>query len=158
MQAQDGHNYLGIVVFGAGKSPDQEVDLYISGNQITNSNERPINIYGIGGRAYIERNVITTTGGPGINVMPSGDVIHIVGPGSFLVAHNTIDCQWTSGQQAAIRLQTRPDQPVSHAVIVDNDLNMLTPDGTKFRAPSAAIDVRGASDGNMVLNNRIRGR
>src|SRR5260370_4987525 len=40
MQAQDGHNYLGIVVFGAGKSPDQEVDLYISGNQITNSKDR----------------------------------------------------------------------------------------------------------------------
>src|SRR5258707_7358223 len=105
MQAQTGHTYLGIVVFAAGKSPDQEVDLHISGNQLTNSNDRPINLYGIGGRTYIERNVITTTGGPGVNVMPSGDVIHIVGPGSFLIAHNTINCQWTSGLQAGIRLQ-----------------------------------------------------
>jgi hypothetical protein len=158
MQAQDGHNYLGIVVFGAGKSPDQEVDLYISGNQITNSNERPINIYSVGGRAYIERNVITTTGGPGVNVMPSGDVIHIAGPGSFLIAHNSIDCQWTSGLQAGIRLQTSPGLPVSHAIVVDNDVNMSAPEGTVFGITSAAIEIRGAGDGNIVLNNRIRGR
>ena len=158
MQAQDGHNYLGIVVLAAGKSPDQEVDLYISGNRITNSNERPINVYAIGGRAYIERNVITTTGGAGVNVAPSGDVIHIVGPGSFLIAHNTIDCQWASGQQAGIRLFIRPDEPVSHAIIVDNDVNMAAPAGTLFGSTSAAIEVRGAGDGNIVLNNRIRGR
>jgi hypothetical protein len=158
IQAETGHNYLGIVVFGAGKSPDQEVDLYISGNQITNSNERPINVYSIGGRAYIERNVITTTGGPGVNVLPSGDVIHVVGPGSFLIAHNTIDCQWTSGQQAGIRLMTRPDEAVSKAVIVDNDVSMAAPAGTQFGSTSAAIEIRGAGDGSMVLNNRIRGR
>ncbi len=158
MQAQAGHNYLGIVVFGAGKSPDQEVDLHISGNQITNSSERPINVYSIGGRAYIERNVITTTGGAGANVAPSGDVIHIVGPGSFLIAHNTIDCLWTSGQQAGIRLMTRPGEPVSNAIIVDNDVNMAAPSDTRFGSTSAAIEIRGASDGNMVLNNRIRGR
>ena len=158
MQEQAGHNYLAIVVFAAGRSPDQEVDLHISGNHIINSNERPINVYSIGGRAYIERNVITTTGGAGVNVAPSGDVIHIVGPGSFLIAHNTIDCQWTSGQQAGIRLQTRPGQAVSQAVIVDNDVKMSAPEGTKFGAPSAAIEVRGTGDGNMVLNNRIRGR
>jgi hypothetical protein len=67
LQAQAGHNYLGILVFAAGKSPDREVELYISGNQIKNSNERPINVYSIGGRAYIERNVITTTGGAGVS-------------------------------------------------------------------------------------------
>jgi hypothetical protein len=158
MQAQTGHNYLGIVVFGAGKSPEQEVDLYISGNQITNSNERPINIYSVGGRAYIVRNVITTTGGAGMNVAPSGDVIHIVGPGSFLIADNTINCQWTSGQQAGIRLMTRPGEVVSQAVIVDNDVNMAAPEGTQFGGNSAAIEIRGASNGNMVLNNRIQGR
>ena len=141
-----------------GKSPDQEADLYVSGNNIRNSNERPINIYSVGGRAYIERNVITTTGGVGVNVMPSGDVIHIVGPGSFLIAHNSIDCAWTSGLQAGIRLQTRPGQPVSHAIVVDNDVNMSAPEGTVFGVTSAAIEIRGAGEGNMVLNNRIRGR
>ena len=158
IQAQAGHNYLGIVVFGAGKSPDQEVDLHISGNQIMNSNERPINVYGIGGRVSIERNVITTTGGAGATVQPSGDVIHIVGPGSFLIANNTINCLWTSGQQAGIRLMTSPGEAVSHAVVADNNVNMSAPEGTQFGSTSAAIEIRGASDGNIVLNNRIRGR
>jgi hypothetical protein len=139
------------------------VDLYISGNKITNSNERPINIYSIGGRAYIERNVITTTGGLGVLLMfdvnvRSGDVIHIVGPGSYLIAHNSIDCAWASGLHAGIRVQTRPGQPVSHAIVVDNDVNMSAPEGTVFGATSAAIEIRGAGYGNMVLNNRIRGR
>src|SRR5260370_18016533 len=101
---------LGIVVFAVGESPDKEVNLYVSANHIRNSNERPINIYSVAGRTSVERNVITTTNDAGANVMPSGDVIHIVGPGSFLVAHNSIDCEWTSGQQPAIPLQTRPDQ------------------------------------------------
>ncbi len=158
LQATATGNYLGIFVVAVGKSPDKEADLYITGNKITNSNERPINIYSVGGRAYIERNVIITTGGLGINVMPSGDVIHIVGPGSYLIAHNTIECAWASGLQAGIRLQTRPDQPVSRAIVVDNDVNMLAPEGTVFGVTSAAIEIRGTSDGNMVLNNRIRGR
>jgi hypothetical protein len=157
MQGTTG-NVLGILAFAVGKSPDQETDLYVSGNNIRNATERPINIYSVGGRAYIERNVITTTGGIGVNVMPSGDVIHIVGPGSFLIAHNSIDCAWASGLQAGIRLQTRPDQPVSNAIVVDNDVNMSAPEGTVFGVTSAAIEIRGAGDGNMVLNNRIRGR
>jgi hypothetical protein len=158
MQATVGGNYLGIVVFAVGKSPDKEADLYVSGNKITNSNERPIDIYSVGGRAYIGRNAITTTGGMGVNVMPSGDVIHIVGPGSYLIAHNSIDCAWASGLQAGIRLQTRPGEPVSHAIVVDNDINMRAPEGTVFGVTSAAIEIRDGGEGNMVLNNRIRGR
>ena len=156
--AADGRAVLAIAIVGVGRSPDQEADLYISGNNIRNSSERPIEIYSVGGRAYIERNVITTTSGAGINVTPSGDVMHIVGPGSFLIAHNLINCQWTSGQQAAIRLQTRPDQSVSNAIVVDNDITMSAPGDTKFTATSAAIEIRGAGDGNIVANNRIRGR
>ena len=145
LQGTVGANFLAIVVFAVGKSPDKEADLYVSGNNIKNSSERPINIYAVGGRAYVERNVITT--GPiGVDVAPSGDVIHIVGPGSFLIAHNTIDCQWTSGMQAGIRLQTRPGQPVSHAIVVDNDVNMSAPEGTVFGVTSAAIEIRGAGE------------
>jgi hypothetical protein len=84
--------------------------------------------------------------------------MHIVGPGSFLIAHNVIDCAWASGMQAGIRLQTRSDQPVSNAIVVDNDVNMSAPEGTKFSATSAAIEIRGAGEGNTVVNNRIRGR
>jgi hypothetical protein len=148
---------LGIVVWAVGKSPDREVDLHISGNHIRNCTERPLNIYSVGGRAYIERNIITT-GSIGFDVPPSGDVIHIVGPGAYLIAHNSIDCAWTSGAHAGIRLQTRAGEPVSRAVVVDNDVNMATPDGTMFDITSAAIEVRGSGEANMVLNNRIRGR
>src|SRR6266853_492585 len=35
---------------------------------------------------------------------------------------------------------------------------MSAPEGTVFGVTSAAIEVRGAGEGNMVLNNRIRGR
>src|SRR6185436_11065266 len=69
-------SYLGILVFAVGKSPDKEVDVYVSANNIRNSTSRPINIYAVGGRAYVERNVITT-GDLGANAAPSGDVIHI---------------------------------------------------------------------------------
>ncbi len=150
-------NVLAILVFAVGKSPDQEVDLYVSANNTKNVTERPINIYSVGGRAHIERNVITT-GAIGMNVMPSGDVIHIVGPGSFLIAHNSIDCAWATGLQSGIRLQSRPDQAVSDAVVVGNEINMSAPEGTVFGVTSAAIEVRDGGQGNMVLNDRIRGR
>ena len=149
--------YLSILMYAIGKSPDHEADLYVSGNDIRNVTERPINLYAIGGRVYIERNRITT-GNFGVEVLPSGDVIHIVGPGLFLVAHNKIDCGWTSGAHAGIRLQSRPGELVSYAIVEDNDINMATPEGTVFSGTSAAIEVRGAGEGNMVLNNRIRGR
>ena len=42
---------LGILVFAVGKSPDREADLYVSGNNIVNVTERPIDIYAVGGRA-----------------------------------------------------------------------------------------------------------
>lgn len=105
----------------------------------------------------MERNIIVTST-IGVNVAPSGDVIHIVGPGLFLVAHNTIVSSWASGQQAGIRLQSRPGQLVSNAIVTDNDVNMAAPIGTSFTPTSAAIEVRGAGTGNLVLNNRIRGR
>jgi hypothetical protein len=159
LQAPEGGGpFIAIEYIGVGKSPDREADVYISGNNIVNSSERPINIYSVGGRAYIERNSITTSSGPGINVMPSGDVMHIVGPGSFLIAHNTINCLWSSGLQAGIRLMTRANEPVSHALVVENDINMSAPEGTKFGATSAAIEVRGAGADNIVANNRISGR
>jgi hypothetical protein len=41
---------------------------------------------------------------------------------------------------------------------VDNDVNMEAPEDTVFDDNSAAIDVRGYAQGNVVANNRIRGR
>jgi hypothetical protein len=48
--------------------------------------------------------------------------------------------------------------PIKGAVVVDNDVNMDAPEGTVFDANSAAIDVRGNAQDNVILNNRIRGR
>jgi hypothetical protein len=47
---------------------------------------------------------------------------------------------------------------VSYAVVEDNDITMDTPAETTFAATSAAIEIRGAGEGNIVINNRIRGR
>jgi hypothetical protein len=41
--------------------------------------------------------------------------------------------------------------------VVENDITMAVPAGTVFDITSAAIEVRGAGEGNMVMNNRIRG-
>lgn len=156
MQGTAGFNFLAIIAFAMGKSPDKEVDLHISGNNIRNSTERPINVYNVGGRASIDRNVITT-GVPVGRTTPSSDVINIVGYGSYLVAHNSIDCAWAEG--VGIRVHTQNNiWPVSRAIVVDNDITMTAPEGTVFDVASAAIEVRGAGEGIMVLNNRIRGR
>lgn len=157
MQGGADGNYLCILMYALGKSPDHEVDLYVLGNDIRNSTERPIDINSIGGRVYIERNRVTT-GNIGFDVSPSGSVVHIVGPGQFLIAHNQFDCGWTSGAHAGIRLFSKTGQVLSYAIVEDNDMTMATPDGTAFTATSSAIEVRGPGIGNMVLNNRVRGR
>jgi hypothetical protein len=151
-----GDNTLGMSVFAVGKSPDQEVDLYIFGNNIRNLTERVIDVYQVGGRAHIERNVITTGAivGPAAGVAP--DAIHILGSGSYLIAHNSIVTEWATG--AGIRVQGNAGLLEAGAIVVDNDVTMSAPEGTVFGANSAAIEIRGVAQGNVVLNNRIRGR
>jgi hypothetical protein len=147
---------LGISVYAVG-SPDQEVDLYISGNNVRNITERPINLYQVAGRVHIERNVIATgaIAGPPAGTRPDG--IHAVGSGSYLIAHNTIVCEWATG--AGIRVQGSAGLEEAGAIIVDNDVTMLAPEGTVFSDISAGIEIRGRlAQGNVVLNNRIRGR
>jgi hypothetical protein len=149
--------YISILLYALGQLPDREAELSVRKNDILNVTERPINIYAVGGRVYVKHNRIAT-GSFGVDVTPSGDVIHIVGPGQFLIAHNRIDCAWTSGSHAGIRLHSHSGELVSFAIIEDNDINMATPSGEAFTATSSAIEVRGPGEGNMVLNNRIRGR
>ena len=81
---------LGIVISSVGKSPDTEVDIYVSGNNIRNATARALEIQQIGGRAYIERNVIMTSA----NMRPGGgamtrlvDGIKCAGSGSYLITH-----------------------------------------------------------------------
>jgi hypothetical protein len=156
MGATPGALSLGVVIFAVGKSPDQEVDVYVSGNNVRNVTEPAINFRIVGGRAQAERNVVTT----GAVGSGSPDAIRIVGTGSFLIAHNSIDCGWTDPAATGINAssQAAPNPPEAGAIIVDNDITMSAPEGTVFGPNSAAIEIKGPSDGNLVTNNRIRGR
>ena len=147
---------LGVVVFAVGRSPDKEVDIFVNGNNIRNVTEPAINFRVVGGRAYAERNVLTT----GTAAAANPDAIRLVGSGTYLVAHNTIDCGWADGGATGINVagQAPPMAPAANAVIVDNDITMSAPDVTDFTTNSAAIEAKGFAQGASILNNRIRGR
>jgi len=146
----------GVVVFGVGTSPDYEVDVYITGNTIRNVTERVFSINTIGGRVYIERNIITTgtLSAPSNGVTP--DAINIVGAGAYLIAHNTIISEWATG--AGILVQGNPGLSEANAVIVDNVLTMPASKGAIFGGNSGGIIIQGFAQRNAVLNNRICGR
>jgi hypothetical protein len=149
-----GTNNLGILVFAAGKSPDSEAEIYVSGNTIRNTTEPAIEFLVIGGQAYAERNVITT----GAAAASDAAAIRMVGPGSYLIADNSIDCGWTSGTATGINvLGNAADRISTGATIVNNDVNMSANADTVFGTTSAAIDIAGFAQGNMVLNNQVRG-
>jgi hypothetical protein len=156
MGAPAGTTSLGIVIFAVGRSPDQEVDIYVTGNNVRNVSEPAINFRVVGGRAHMERNVVTTGPTAGANA----DAIRVVGAGSYLIAHNTIDCGWTEPSATGIDVfsQAAPNPPEAGAIIVDNDVIMSAPDGTAFGPNSAGIAIKGASGSNLVTGNRIRGR
>ncbi len=147
---------LGVVVFAVGRSPDKEVNIYVSGNNIRNVTEPAINFRVVGGRAYAERNVVTT----GAVSSGNADAIRVVGIGSYLIAHNSIDCGWVEATATGIDAfsQAAPNTPEANAVIVDNDITMSAPEDIVFGPSSAAIAIKGRSQGNSVMNNRIRGR
>ncbi len=149
--------FLGITLFSVGKSPDHEVDIYVSGNNVRNVTEPAINLRLVGGRAHVERNVITTGAVTGGAANP--DALRIVGSGSYVIAHNTIDCGWTEGTATGINVFGQSSAlPETGAIVADNDVTMSAPDGTVFASNSAAIEIGGAAQGNAVLNNRMHGR
>jgi hypothetical protein len=150
-------NVLGITTFSAGVSPDREVDLYISGNRIRNITQPGINLRRIGGRAHVEGNVITTGTVSGQAVRP--DVIRAVNIGSYVIAHNLIHSEWPDPDAKGMSVFSQvPDWPITNAVVVDNEVSMLPPDGVQFGALSAGIDIRGFAQNIFVGNNTIRGR
>ncbi|MGI8992411.1 MAG: hypothetical protein ACR2I2_22875 [Bryobacteraceae bacterium] len=151
-----GTQTLGVVMFAVGRSPDKEVEVYVSGNNIRNVTEPAINLRVIGGRAHAERNVIVTGG----VTFGAADAIRVVGSGSYLIAHNSIDCGWTDLASVGIDVfgQPSPSTPEASAIVVDNDVTMSASEGTAFGPNSAAIEIKGFAQGNSVLSNRIRGR
>jgi hypothetical protein len=149
-------NVLGIATFSAGQSPDKEVDLFITGNRIKNVTMSGINLRRVSGRARVEGNVITT--GP-VSSGPRPEAIRAVNIGSYVIAHNVIRCQWPDSNAVGIGVFSQTaDWPMANAIVIDNEVNMLPPDGVIFGNYSAGIDIRGFARGNVVGNNIIRGR
>jgi hypothetical protein len=91
-------------------------------------------------------------------VRPSA--IRVANLGSYLIAHNWIDCGWTHPGAEGIGVFSQiAEWRMEGAVVVDNDVTMSAPAGTVFSEDfSAAIAVFGFAEGNVVRNNRIRGR
>jgi hypothetical protein len=147
-------NVNGVTVFSAGV-PGAEVEVYVSGNRIRNTTEPGINFRRVVGRAYIERNHIRTAGFAG--PAPRPEVIRVVNLGSYLIAHNSIDCRWAQATGIGVFSQFAP-WPIEAAVVSGNTVTMAAPEGTVFGEDSAGIAVRGFAKRNVVLSNSIRGR
>jgi len=144
---------LGITFFSVGV-PGAEVDAYVSGNRVRNTTEPAINVRRLVGRAFIERNELTTAdfAAP----PPRPEVIRVVNTGSFVIARNSIDCRWPQAFGIGVFSQFAA-WPMVHAIVAGNDVRMSPPNGTIFGPNSAAISVRGFANGNLVFGNTLRG-
>jgi hypothetical protein len=111
----------------------------------------------VGGRAHTVGNVLTTGAVTGDTKNP--DVVRAFGSGSYFIEHNLIDCGWADGTATAINVagQSSTLPPAVGAIVADNDVTMSAPDGTVFAPNSGGIQIKGLAQGNLVLNNRIRG-
>jgi hypothetical protein len=148
---------VGILVFSVGTSPSKLVNLYVSGNRISNVTERAVNIRQLFGYAYIERNVITTGSVVGAAGGAAPEAIHVFGTGSYVISHNRIQSGWAKG--AGIRVHGGfADWPIAGAIVADNDVTLSPPETMVLDANSAGIEIRGFAHHNVVLHNRIRGR
>jgi hypothetical protein len=150
-------NTVGVLVFSVGV-PGSEVEVYVSRNKIKNTTEPAINFRRVDGRVYVERNVITT-GSVSSQTAPRPEAIRVANTGSYLIAHNSIDCGWPDAEAIGIGVFSQfADWPMERAIVVDNDVTMTPPEGTVFGPLSAGINIRGFAMSNVALNNRIRGR
>ena len=151
-----GAGAVGVLIFSVGV-PGAEVEAYVSGNAIRNVIEPGIDIRRVGGRAYVEGNVISTGSVAGLPAGPMA--IRVVNIGSYLIARNKIDCGWADGRAKGIGVYSQfAEWSMERAIVVDNDVAMSAPEGTVFGVDSAGIQVRGFAQGNVVQGNRIRGR
>jgi hypothetical protein len=74
-----------------------------------------------------------------------------------MIAHNSIQSGWAQAQGIGVFSQFA-QWTMEGAMVVDNDITMSPPENTAFGPDSAGISIRGFAQGNVVLNNRIRGR
>jgi hypothetical protein len=133
---------LRVVMFAVGTSPDKEVEIYVSGNNIRNVTEPAINFLYVGGRAHVERNLLTT----GSMTRAAGaDVIRAAGSRSYLIARNSVDCGWAD--PAAVGLHDFP-QPSPFAPEAKRDrLRTTMSPWPRRRAPPSRRVVRQCKSG-----------
>jgi hypothetical protein len=148
-------NTLGVNVFSVGQSPDKEADIYVSGNHISNVTEPAINFRRVAGQVHVEHNMLTT----GVVAGTSPEVIRAVNTGTYLIAHNLINCQWGDPQAKGIAVFSgNAVWPMQGASVLDNEVVMSPPPDSIFGELSAAIEIRGFAQNNVVAHNLIRGR
>jgi hypothetical protein len=148
-------NTLGVNIFSVGQSPDKEADIYVSGNHISNVTEPAINFRRVTGQVHLEHNMLTT----GVEAGTSPEVIRAVNTGTYLIAHNLINCQWGDPQAKGIAVFSgNAVWPMQAASVLDNEVVMSPPPDTVFGNLSAAIEIRGFAQNNVVAHNLIRGR
>lgn len=151
-------NTLGISVFGPG-TPGAPVDAEVIGNRISNVTEPAINFRRIVGSARIEHNMIATGTVTGV-IAARNQVIRVANTGTYVIAHNSIECDWTSADVEAIGVFSQfgaDGWPIHDALVEDNDIDMAPPSGTVFTTFSGGIGVYGFAHDNVVRHNRIRG-
>ena len=152
-------NTVGIAVWSVGAAGG-EVQAFITGNTITNFNEKGINIRRALGRVSIERNLVVSDTVQGAAPGESG--IFVANLGSYLIADNVVRARWTFGQGYGIDVRTQaryPQWAITEATVVGNDIRMEAPASTDFGAssPSAGIDVFGNAQRNTIQGNSVRG-
>ena len=147
-------NALGILVFSVGQSPRAEVTLDIIGNTIRNTTASAINVRRVNGRVRVLGNTVTTSSEAAPN---GGEAVRLVNTGSYLMAHNTLNCRWLNCVGIAVFSQFG-EWPIKGAIIEDNRVNMLPSPGAVFADSSAAIEIKGFATSNVVRYNTIRGR
>ena len=150
-------NVLGITTFSIGLSPNNLVDMYISGNTVKNVTEPAINVRRIGGRAHVEGNAIST--GPiSSQVTPRPEAIRVANIGTYVIADNVIHSEWPDPDAIGIGVFSQFAAWPITAEVINNEVTMSPPDGVVFGSYSAGIDVRGFAESNCVGDNILRGR
>jgi hypothetical protein len=90
---------------------------------------------------------------------PNLQAIRAVNTGSFLIAHNKIECEWGHPDAQGIGVFSQvAEWPMEGAMVVDNEVTMSPPEGVLFTDRSGGITISGFAQGNVVMDNRIRGR
>ena len=150
-------NVLGITTFSIGLSPNNLVDMYISGNTVKNVTEPAINMRRIGGSAHVEGNAIWT--GPiSSQITTRPEAIRVANIGTYVIADNVIHSEWPDPDAIGIGVFSQFAAWPITAEVINNEVTMSPPDGVVFGSYSAGIDVRGFAESNYVGDNILRGR